>query len=303
MKNHPSCNLLNSSGLRHVATLAAAAAFTASASAAVVLADDFTTNGTTRTDGAALNGVAVQTGSGNWSANTNAIFRSSTPLGAVNGSTNSQAEGVDARLSLAFDPAAITTITVDFRMHTSSIGSNQAGMYVALGFLTDTDVSTPDDWQNTTKANADTVLWTRVGRWGSSEVRTFGRSGSALASNGTYSTTSSTAALPGDQTWWSNSTTYTLSLSYNPVSFQASMTISNGDTVVVNSGWFATGLTADDNDLIKAVGLRFRGNGTSSFLDNFSVTTTAIPEPASWSVLLGGGALLLASLRLRGRRR
>ncbi|RRK01595.1 hypothetical protein Ga0100230_007370 [Opitutaceae bacterium TAV3] len=143
-------------------------------------------------------------------------------------------------------------------------------------------------WTGTSAASSS-VLWVRIQRNGGWAVHANGSaSGSELAS-GTFS-------------GFSNSATYTLGLTYDPVSGTASafLTSSGGTTTTLLSSFDVSSLV--NSSSITATGFRVNGRPADSvMIDNFSVTTTAIPEPRTAALVVGAIALGAMIMRHRAR--
>ena len=80
----------------------------------------------------------------------------------------------------------------------------------------------------------------------------------------------------------------------------ADLNPANGDQVAPGSNRLVT-LTFSGDDIFNVTGLRFSATGNAFEFDNVNVTPAAVPEPASWALMLGGFAL--TGMALRGSRR
>lgn len=277
---HPASPSFIIGAVRAVICLAFAVSVQALAAQTVILIQDtFTLTGSTRVEGGRLAGTAPeqQTGSGVWKTGAGTSERFSANGTIINYQSGSTLLPVEMRIAIA-RPTAVTTVSASIVNSTSD--------WLAVGFLS-SDTSSAQAWFG----SGDSVLWVMLRPSGSWQVFKNGTS-TSLAS-GTFSGFSSTAS-------------YTLGLSYDPVTQMARAFLSDGSTETSlyssNGGWFATGLDAGTS--ITATGFRIhpRNDGTSvagaSSVDNFLVTTTAIPEPKSAALTLGGLVLFgLAACR------
>ncbi|EIQ01259.1 PEP-CTERM putative exosortase interaction domain-containing protein [Opitutaceae bacterium TAV1] len=257
-----------------------AAGFFASAGAAsaqtILIKDTFTNNATDRKEGDKLAGTSPEeslTADVTWKSvlPDNLVFSST---GTIVRAANSTAE---ARIAISV-PTTITTITADLK------GIN--GGWSSIGFTTSDTTSLSGAWA---APGYGTALWMRI-QAGSYFINT----------NGT-----ATQVQSGSIAGFSYSKTYTVELSYNPVTFQVSLKISNAGAEVVNTGWLDTTLTSATT--IGAAGFRLEGaviaaETNSPVVDNFSVVAANnIPEPSTYA-LLAGIIMFAGCILLRGRK-
>jgi hypothetical protein len=228
----------------------------------VLIKDTFTTNDSTRKEGAKLVGLAPEESfvSGvTWKSvlPDNLVFSST---GTLVRTANSTAE---ARIVLPV-LTGITTITADLK------GIN--GGWSSVGFTASDTTSQTGAWS---APGYGTVLWMRI-QGGSYFINT----------NGTEKQVTS-----GSISGFSYARIYTVELSYNPSTLQVSLKISNAETYLVDTGWLDTSLTTSST--IGAAGFRLHGSVIDAepqtpLVDNFAVTTVMnVPEPSTYAVAIG----------------
>ena len=103
--------------------------------------------------------------------------------------------------------------------------------------------------------------------------------------------------------WGSVDTYNTITLLGTGVSFNGGdegVSPSNGDQVNPNSNRLVT-LTFTGADQWNVTGLEFSSTGNAFEFDNVKVTTAAVPEPASWALMLGGFGAIGGAMRSRRR--
>lgn len=275
----------------NIKTLLLAALATAlPAAAQTVLINDTFTLTETRVAGSVLNGANPESGyyAGNqWNAtqsNTGTVFSSG---GAIVASGNNASN--EARIGIG---SATGIMTVSASLVTSTAN------WVAIGFTSDTTTGL-----FTTSGVG--LLWVALTPGGTMTVYQNGTG--SVQSKSWSSTFESTLGA------YSNTTAYTVSLSYNTATNKAYVTVSNGTatTSLVTGGgtspdgWFPVSVTASS---IAAAGFRINGqSGTTAgavSIDNFSVTTTSgIPEPAGFATLAGLATLAGMFVMRRGAAR
>jgi len=74
----------------------------------------------------------------------------------------------------------------------------------------------------------------------------------------------------------------------------------NGNQTAPNSNRLVT-LTFTGADRFNVTGLRFRATGNAFEFDNVNIKTGAVPEPASWAMMVGGFGMAGGALRSRRR--
>lgn len=244
----------------------------------IIVKDTFTLNTTDREAGDTLNKTTpdISDLSGaTWKVNgatTSALVFANT--GGVTNGLTSAAEG---RIAIS-TPAASITVQTDIKTGTSA-------QWAATGLLSS---ATTANW--TKASGADSVLWMLIKPNGAWEA---------------YANGTSTKLGSGTVSGFSSSSMYTLGLTYDPVANTASsfLTSSDGTTITLLADTNVASLVSASS--IVAAGFRVNGSSLvadSVLFDNFLVTTTAIPEPQSVSMILGSSILLSSIFGRRAQR-
>lgn len=267
-----------------IRSLALAASLILSGSAAmastVLVSDSFALNGTTRTAGSELAGLAPEVGSGLW---TSSFFAGNSVFGADGDIVRKANSTTEARIGLSVPQHGILTLESELT------GIN--GGWSSVGFTTSATTSQAGAWA---AANFGTVLWARI-QGGSYFINVNGVG--FQIGNGSIS-------------GFGYAKDYTMVLSYDLDNIQVSLSISNGGTEVVNTGWINVAAVSQgaadylSGATIGAAGFRIEGAAIAGYeaypkVESFSVVTT-VPEGSTVSLVLAGAALLgLAGFKAR----
>ena len=131
--------------------------------------------------------------------------------------------------------------------------------------------------------------------------------------NGFWSVVSGTSTVTSTGLAFAAGTTYSFAIVSNPTTFKWDYTISDGSTSVSGSGldFRVSSFTVDSTT--GSVGGRWftvaasettdtASQSTTFSLDNISISTSAIPEPSTYAVLVGAASLGLVVIGRRRRR-
>lgn len=236
-------------------------AFGANASAAVILKETFTTlDSGSRTADSTLGGVTTEIGDQKWITSSVAFSRG--------GTATALAAGYSAPTAVVALPTYNETITLSADV--LSYNAIDGGYWTAIGFFSN---ATESNWWSTNKP----VAWlyiTRNGHW--------------------VLTGPSSTLASGDISGYVSTVYHQLAMQYDPTDKTLKALI-DGNVVASVDNFTST---------VSAAGFHFQSIGITGSntwsnnqqLDNFTVSTASVPEPAALSVLsLGSVALLVKS--------
>lgn len=242
----------------------------------IIVQDTFTLNSSDREAGDTLDKTApevTQISGAIWKVN------GATPSAFVfaesGGITNGLSSAAEARIAISTPSASITVKT--------DVTTGSSAQWVAAGLLSS---ATTSNWIRGT--GADSVLWTLIKPNGAWEA---------------YANGTSTKLAGGTVAGFSSNSMYTLGVTYDPIAHTTSsfLTTSDGITTTLLDNYNVSSLVSASS--IVATGVRVNGSSIaedSVLFDNFLVTTSAIPESQTVSMILTGMIVLAAVI---GRRR